>query len=282
MRKSAFQPSIPGWPYLLLSFFLILSGCQYKAAPGSSSQGEKRLQAYDQHKKMQGDSDYAGEKWTFFGPAWMSGRVTDVAIPRGSNDIIYAAAASGGVWKSYDQGKTWKAVFEHAASTSIGDIAIAPSDTNIIWVATGEANIFRSSMAGTGIYKSIDAGKTWEHMGLNATNTVGRIIVHPENPDIVYVAASGNEWTTNPQRGVYKTTDGGASWEKIFYINPRIGAIDLVMDPEDPQILYASMWHRIRKRWSDPVPQPGDGIFKTTNAGKSWRKLTEGLPEDSL
>ena len=282
MKQSVLHPSIPAWPFLLLSFFLILSACNYNSSPGSSPQGEERLKAYDQHQKMQANSDYADKQWAFFGPRWMSGRVTDVAVPDGNNNTIYAAAASGGVWKSYDQGKTWKPIFEDAASTSIGDIAIAPSDTSIVWVATGEANIFRSSMAGTGIYKSTDAGKTWEHMGLNATNTVGRIVVHPENPDIVYVAASGNEWTTNPQRGVYKTTDGGASWEKIFFINPRIGAIDLVMDPEDPQILYASMWHRIRKRWSDPVPQPGDGIFKTTNAGKTWRKVTRGLPEDSL
>jgi len=282
MKNSAFQPSMMGWPYLLLSFFLILSGCHYDPEPGSSAQGEKRRQAYEQHRTMQANSDYADKEWIFFGPRWMSGRITDVAVPNGSHDIIYAGAASGGVWKSYDQGKTWEPIFENAASTSIGDIAIAPSDTSTIWVATGEANIFRSSMAGTGIYKSTDAGKTWKNMGLNATNTMGRIVVHPEDPEVVYVAASGNEWTTNPERGVFKTTDGGVTWEKIFYINARIGAIDLVMDPEDPQTLYASMWHRIRRRWSDPVPQPGDGIFKTTDAGKTWRKLAVGLPDDSL
>jgi len=282
MRSISIKSSMLGWHLLFMIIILCFSGCKEHSEPGSSLRGARRLEAYDQHQQMQQESEYAEKKWTFFGPRWMSGRVTDVAVPGGNRDIIYAAAASGGVWKSYDQGRTWKPIFEDAASTSIGDIAIAPSDTSVVWVATGEANIFRSSMAGTGIYKSTDAGKTWTHMGLNATATVGRIVVHPEDPDIVYVAASGNQWTTNPERGVFKTTDGGATWQKIFYINPRIGAIDLVMDPEEPQILYASMWHRMRKRWSDPVPQPGDGIFKTTNAGKTWRKLETGLPDDSL
>src|SRR6056297_2278943 len=152
MKKSVFHPSIPTWPFLLLSFFLILSACNYNSSPGSSPRGEERLKAYDQHRKMQANSEYADKQWTFFGPRWMSGRVTDVAVPEENNNTIYAAAASGGVWKSYDQGKKWKPIFEDAASTSIGDIAIAPSDTSIVWVATGEANIFRSSMAGTGIY----------------------------------------------------------------------------------------------------------------------------------
>ena len=270
--------------FIVLSFVIaVMAGCGgLEPSTGDSGQGDKRLQAFDHHQQMKQQSSFHDHPWKFFGPQWMSGRVTDVAIPEGSTHTIYAAAASGGIWKSFDQGKTWKPIFDQAASTSIGDIAIAPSDTNIVWAATGEANIFRSSMAGTGIYKSSDAGKTWAHMGLNATSTIARVVIHPQNPDVVYVAASGNEWTHNPQRGVFKTTDGGETWEKIFYMNPKIGAIDLVMDPEDPETLYAAMWNRVRKRWSDPVPQPGDGIFKTTNGGTSWGKLTEGLPEDSL
>jgi len=283
MRRLKLQPS--QWRRLALVFVIVsfIAGCGgFGPSTGNSREGEKRLQAYDQHQKMKEESPFRDKSWSFFGPQWMSGRVTDVAIPRGSHETIYAAAASGGVWRSYDQGKTWEAIFEDAASTSIGDIAVAPSDTSVVWIGTGEANIFRSSMAGTGVYKSTDGGENWTHMGLNATNTIGRIVVHPGDPQTVYVAASGNEWTHNEQRGVFKTTDGGKTWEKIFYINPQIGAIDLVMDPEDPNVLYASMWNRIRKRWSDPRPRPGDGIYKTNDGGTNWRKLTEGLPDDSL
>ncbi len=167
---------------------------------------------------------------------------------------------------------------DEAPTQSIGDLAIAPSDPNIIWVGTGEANIFRASTAGVGLYKSTDAGKTWQHMGLTNTYTIGRILIHPENPDIVYVASPGHEWTHNPDRGVFKTTDGGRTWDKVFYINEKIGAIDLVMDPTDPDTLYTSMWNRIRLRWSDPQPGPGDGIFKTTDGGKTWQQKTDGLP----
>jgi photosystem II stability/assembly factor-like uncharacterized protein len=259
------------------------SGCrEYKPSDGGSGEGRFRLQAFRQHQQMKENSSFSDKKWNMFGPRWMSGRITDVAVPEGSDSTVYAASASGGVWKSYDQGKSWEPVFEDAASTSIGDLAVAPSDTHVVWIGTGEANIFRSSMAGVGIYKSVDAGKTWKHMGLSGTYTIGRILVHPEDPDIVYVAASGHEWSHNEARGVFKTTNGGKTWDKVFYINEKIGAIDLVMDPENPNTLYASMWNRIRKRWSDPVPKPGDGIFKTNDAGDTWRKLSKGLPNDSL
>jgi photosystem II stability/assembly factor-like uncharacterized protein len=168
------------------------------------------------------------------------------------------------------------------ASTSIGDIAIAPSNPDIVWVGTGEANIFRSSQTGIGIYKSTDAGKTWTHMGLADTNTIARIVVHPENPDIVYVAASGHEWTDNTERGVYKTTDGGKTWNKIFYVSERTGAIDLVMDPSNSGTLYAAMWQRIRLHWNDPRNLAGygeSGIFKSTDGGTTWNPINNGLPE---
>ena len=142
-------------------------------------------------------------------------------------------------------------------STSIGDLAVAPSNPDIVWVGTGEANIFRASMPGVGIYKSTDAGKTFQHMGLTDSQTIARILVHPTNPDIVYVAASGHEWTDNEMRGVFKTTDGGKTWTKVLYRSPRTGAIDLVMDPRDPNTLYASMWQRVRRKWSDPRVEPG-------------------------
>ena len=140
----------------------------------------------------------------------------------------------------------------------------------IVWVGTGEANVFRSSMAGAGIYKSEDAGETWTHMGLTGTHTIPRIQIHPTDPNIVYVAASGHEWTHNKERGVYKTDDGGISWHRILNLGTTTGCIDLVMDPENPELLIAAMWNRTRERWSDPVPGPGDGIYKSTNGGDSW------------
>ncbi len=240
------------------------------------------LRAWGTYRSMRDASPYRTAAWQYLGPTNVSGRATDVAVVDvGGARHLYAAYATSGVWKSDDHGKTWRAIFEHEASTSIGDIAVAPSNPNIVWVGTGEANIFRASMAGTGIYKSTDAGRTFTHMGLTDTQTIARILVHPSNPDIVYVAASGHEWTDNEMRGVFKTTDGGRTWTKVFYKSPRTGAIDLVMDPADPNVLYAAMWQRIRRKWSDPRVEPGyteSGVFKSTDGGATWTDASQGLP----
>jgi len=243
-----------------------------------STDPQKRLAWYEQHVAMKETSLFKQLEWRFIGPEIMSGRLTDVAVPPGTHHTILIAAASGGVWRSTNEGTTWEPIFEHAPSTSIGDIAVDPLHPEVIWVGTGEANIFRSSMAGCGIYKSIDNGETWQHMGLAGTHTIPRIVIHPKNPDIVYVAASGHEWTNNKDRGIYQTTDGGKTWKKILYINESTGAIDLVMDPSDPQTLYASMWNRVRKKWSDPKPGENDAIYKTIDGGQTWSKKIEGLP----
>jgi photosystem II stability/assembly factor-like uncharacterized protein len=192
------------------------------------------------------------------------------------------ATASGGVWKTVNEGTTWEPIFERAGSTAIGDIAIAPTDPETLWVGTGEANIFRSSQAGCGIYKSTNGGKTWAHMGLADSYTIARIVVHPQNPDIVYVAASGHEWTDNTERGVFKTADGGKTWEKILFMNERAGAIDLVMDSADSNALYAATWQRVRFKWNDPRNFPGysaSGIHKTTDGGTTWKPINAGLPD---
>ena len=248
-----------------------------------STDSALRLKWFDQHVEMKQSSKFKDLKWQHLGPTNVSGRCTDIAVvaPKGKNYTIYVGAASGGVWKTENEGVTWEPVFNKGASTSIGDIAIAPSDQNIIWIGTGEANIFRSSQAGSGIYKSIDAGKTWQHMGLVDTLTISRIVIHPESPDIIYVAASGHEWTNNKERGVFKTTDGGKTWDKVLYIDEETGAIDLVMDPSDSNTLYAAMWQRIRQKWNDPRNEPdytGSGIHKTTDGGKTWKPINSGLP----
>lgn len=246
--------------------------------------GKERLALYEQHKFLTDTSGLAGLHWQFLGPANISGRCTDIEAvrPRGKSYTIYAAAASGGVWKTLNEGVSWQPVFENEVTADIGDIAIDPSNPDRVWVGTGEANIFRSSMAGCGIWKTEDGGMNWEHMGLENTYTIARIVIDPENTDVVYVAASGAEWTDNRDRGVYRTTDGGSSWTKVLFVNERTGAIDLVIDPSRPSTLYAATWERIRRKWNDPRTEKGydgSGIWKSTDGGENWKKINEGLPE---
>lgn len=242
-------------------------------------EGTDRLAAWETHLQMEMNSPYQDLNWQFLGPKNTSGRMTDAAVsPEG--DYILSASASGGVWKTTDDGETWTPIFEKELSSSIGDIAIAPSDKNIVWVGTGESNIFRSSHAGSGIYKSTDQGKTFKHMGLEESHTISRIIIHPDNPDIVYVGVSGNEWTPNPERGLYMTVDGGATWTPILQKDDLTGVIDVDMDPVNPDILYAATWQRVRKKWNDPRTEPdytGCSIYKSTDAGKTWNEISEGL-----
>ena len=231
---------------------------------------------------MKQASPFKDLTWQFLGPTNISGRVTDVAVvtPRGKSYTIYVATATGGAVEDRQRRRHVGADLRPGrrrprSATS----TIAPSNPNIVWVGTGEANIFRSSNAGAGVYKSIDGGQTWQHMGLAGTLTIARIVIHPTNPDIVYVAASGHEWTDNEERGVYKTTDGGKTWKKVLYVSPRTGAIDLVMDPADPNVLYASTWQRIRRKWNDPRNEPGyseSGIYKSTDGGKTWTPINDG------
>jgi photosystem II stability/assembly factor-like uncharacterized protein len=284
-RKSPLRKPV----FLAAAALLVLAALPFaqqarRARVLQSTDPELRLQGFETHKAMLAESKFKDLKWQFLGPVNVSGRITDVAVlaPKGKNYTIYAAAASGGLWKTENEGTTWAPIFENEVSTTLGDIALAPSNPNIIWAGTGEANIFRSSQAGCGIYKSTDAGKTWTHMGLAATNTIARIIVHPADPDIVYVAASGNEWTTNPERGVYKTADGGKTWERILFVNNETGAIDLLMDPRSSDTLYAATWQRTRRKWNDPRTLPthtGSGIHKTSDGGKTWTAVNTGLPE---
>jgi photosystem II stability/assembly factor-like uncharacterized protein len=247
-----------------------------------NSDPAQRLKWFEQHTAMEQQSPFKDVKWRFIGPFDLGGRCTDVAVPLGSRTVFYAGAATGGVFKTVNAGTTWEPIFDNMPTLSVGDIAVAESDPNIVWVGTGEANIFRASEPGIGVYKSTDAGKTWKHMGLEGTYTIGRVVIHPENPDIVYIAATGHEWTTNPDRGVYKTIDGGATWQKVLYVNEKVGSNDLVMDPQQPETLYAATWNRIRRRWSDPVPAGEDGLYKTTDGGKTWTPINSGLPDTNF
>ena len=269
--------------HFLIPFFLsvaITLGAQVKAPVLS---GQEKLKMYQSHEDMRDSSAFGELHWQFIGPTNISGRCTDVEAigPKGQNYTIWVATASGGVWKSINEGVTFESVFEHQGTSTIGDLATSPSDPEIVWVGTGEANIFRSSNPGCGVWKTTDGGETWAHMGLEETFTISRILVHPENPDIVYVAASGHEWTQNKERGLYKTTNGGKSWEKILYKGPESGVNDLVMDPRDPEVLYATTWQRTRLKWNDPrtyASHKNNGLWKTTDGGRNWKRLTAGLP----
>jgi photosystem II stability/assembly factor-like uncharacterized protein len=253
------------------------------AEQGRPTPAAARLGWYADHRALAEASPYRDLRWQFLGPTNISGRVTDLAVaaPRGRTYTMYVATASGGVWKTVNEGTTWTPVFEHAASTSIGDVTLAPSDPETVWVGTGEANIFRSSFAGAGVHKSVDGGRTFAHMGLADTLTIARIVVHPTDPDRVWVAASGHEWSDNEERGVYRTRDGGRTWERCLFVDERTGAIDLVIAPDDPETLYAATWQRIRRRWNDPRNEPGyggSGIHRSTDGGTTWTPIVAGLP----
>jgi photosystem II stability/assembly factor-like uncharacterized protein len=223
--------------------------------------------------------------WRSVGPANMVGRISDFEALDNDFTQVLVATASGGVFKSVNAGTTWEPIFDHYGSASIGDVAFFQKDPNIIWVGTGEECVRNSVAWGDGVYKSTDGGKTFIHAGLETTQTIGRVITHPTDPDIVYVAASGHPWGYTGDRGLFKTTDGGKTWVKLGGGLPndgKTGAIDLVMSPADPETLYVAFWQRLRRPWRFDSGGPNAGIFKTTDGGRTWTKLTQGLPTGDL
>jgi len=226
-----------------------------------------------------------GLNFRSIGPTRQSGRFVDFAVPDGKPNTFYAATASGGLWKTENNGQTFESLFENEKVFSIGDIAVAPSDPAILWLGSGEANNSRSTYWGDGIYKSVDGGKTWVNKGLKESHHIGRIVIHPTNPNTVYVAALGHLYSENAERGVYKTTDGGQTWAQALGVTVdgrAVGAVDLVMDPTDPETLYAATYDRFRKPWTWGIGGPGSGIHKTVDGGKTWTRLTNGLPSGVL
>ncbi|MCH7783349.1 hypothetical protein IID62_09825, partial [candidate division KSB1 bacterium] len=252
--------------FLLVSIFLLTASSLL-----AQTEAEKLLSIYS---------------WRNIGPANPGGRISDVEAVESNPKIIYAGAASGGVWKSENAGITWTAVFDDQPVGSIGDIAIAQKDPNIVYVGTGEPNSRNSSPWGGGVFKTTDGGKNWEFLGLKETHHIGRIVIDPKNPDVVYVAAAGHLWGPNEERGLFKTGDGGKTWDKVLYIDERTGVIDVAMDPKNNKIIYAAAYERRRDAFSGGNPEvrygPGAGIYVSRNSGKTWTKITKGLPTVEL
>jgi photosystem II stability/assembly factor-like uncharacterized protein len=220
------------------------------------------------------------------GPANMGGRVVDVAVVEGRPATMYVASASGGLWKTVNNGTTWTPVFEHEATAALGAVAVAPSNPDVVWVGTGEANARNSVSWGDGVYKSTDGGKTWTNTGLRESAHVGRIVIHPRNPDVVYVAALGRLWGPNRERGLYKTVDGGKTWRQVKSLGEETGFVDLALDPNDPDTLYAAGYHVRRGPFAGGNPAemwgPEAGLYRTADGGENWVRLSAGLPTRPL
>jgi photosystem II stability/assembly factor-like uncharacterized protein len=225
---------------------------------------------------------FAHLKFRNLGPTVAGGRVTAVAGIPGDPNTYYVAGAAGGVFKSVDGGRTWKAIFEHEATASIGAIAVAPSNPNLIWVGTGEGNIRNDVIDGKGVYFSPDAGHSWQYMGLDKTQQISAILVDPHDSNTVFVAALGHSWAPNADRGVFKTSDGGKTWKRVLFVNDTTGAADLAMAAGNSKVLFATMWEFRRYPWTMVDGGPGSGLYRSTDGGETWKKLSKGLPEGPL
>jgi len=219
------------------------------------------------------------------GPGAMSGRITAIDAVHDDPTTIYAGSASGGLWKSTSGGITWEPIFDNEKVHSIGAISIYQKNPNIIWVGTGEGNPRNSLNMGYGVYRSMDAGKTWQLMGLEKTRAIHRIIVHPDDPNTVFVGAIGSPWGTQEDRGVYKTTDGGKTWKKILYIDNKTGVGEMIMDPNNPNKIFVNMWEHRRYPWFFESGGASSGLYVTQDGGDNWKKLSaeeNGLPKGNL
>src|SRR5678816_3847996 len=220
--------------------------------------------------------------WRHIGPAAFGGRVDDVEAVPGDPRIIFVASASGGVFRSKNNGTTWDATFDKYGNTmSIGDIAIATSNPRVVWAGTGEPNNRQSSTWGDGVYRSVDGGDTWQHMGLRETQTIGRIVIDPRDANVVFVAAVGHLFGPNEERGLYRTKDGGASWQKVLAVDANTGATDVVISP-DGRTLVAATYQRRRRAFGFAGSGPGSGLWRSTDGGDNWQRITNGIPTGEM
>lgn len=265
----------------LLSVVFLLTANNLIAQNATSA--TNRQSGIEQRTELAENSVAGGLHFTNIGPTVMSGRVSELAVNPNNPQEFYVAYSSGSLWYTNNFGNTYTPLFENEAVMTLGAL-IVDWETNTIWLGTGESNSSRSSYAGNGMYKSVDAGKTWQHLGLDETHHIGRIVLHPTNKDIVWVAAVGHLYSNNQERGVFKTTDGGTTWKKTLFLNDSTGAIDLEIDPSNPDILYAAMWERDRKAWNFKGNGKSSGIYKSSDGGENWTLITtgtNGFPNDA-
>jgi photosystem II stability/assembly factor-like uncharacterized protein len=248
---------------------LLAAACSVAADTGSSADPEEADVFHNLHFRN-------------LGPAIAGGRITSVIGVPGNPNLYYAGAAAGGVFKTVNGGTTWKAVFAHEQTASIGAIALAPGHPDLVWVGTGEANVRNDVIDGAGVYFSSDAGESWKRMGLQDAGQISRVIVDSQNPNTVFVGALGHAWGPNAERGVFRTQDGGKTWKKVLFVDDTTGVADLAAQPGNSQVLYAAMWHFRRYPWTLEDGGESSGIYRTTDGGETWKKLTEGLPVGPL
>ncbi|HTQ12132.1 MAG TPA: hypothetical protein VMI31_18865 [Fimbriimonadaceae bacterium] len=245
-------------------------------APVIGMPAAAKTAAYEKRLQMEAGSPFSQIKWRNVGPEIQAGRVVDIDGPANQPNVVYIGYATGGLWRSEDYGKTFTSIFDGCSSCGIGNFALS-KDGKTIWIGTGENNSQRTSYAGTGVFKSVDEGKTWQFEGLPESQHIGKILIDPRNENTVYVAVVGHLYSQNPERGVYKTTDGGKTWSQVLKLDDHTGAIDLAMDPRNPDVIYASAWDRDRRAWDFIETGAGSGVYKTANAGKTWA-LVPDLP----
>jgi len=260
------------WPWFLFLLLLL-------AAPASTLLAGEDEDEEEEARDALSAGRFAGLKFRSLGPALMSGRIGDFAVDPGDPSHYYAAVCSGGVWKTTNAGTTWKPVFDGEGSYSIGCVTMDPNNSAVVWVGTGENNSQRSVSFGDGVYRTRDGGATWKNMGLKASEHIGMITVDPRDSDVVYVASQGPLWRAGGDRGLYKTSNGGKTWKRILHVSQDTGINEIHLDPRDPDVLYASSYQRRRRVWTLIDGGPESSIYKSTDAGGSWRKITRGLPK---
>ena len=244
----------------------------------AAGQGRGKVKQKTDLSPVGGADSLNNLKFRNLGPSVAGGRVAAVVGVPGDRNVYYVGAAAGGVWKTIDGGDSWEAVFKDQPTSSIGAVALAPSNPNVVWVGTGEGNPRNDVVDGRGVFMSPDAGKSWQFMGLGDVGQVSQIVIDPANPDIVFVAALGHVWAPNPERGVYRTADGGKTWQKVLFVNDSTGAAHLVMVPGNPRMLFAGMWQFVRRPWELVSGGAGSGVYRSKDGGLTWERLTPGLP----
>lgn len=267
---------MPGKTSLQVALILLISFPAIPIAaqnPATDQIAEQRQRGWEQHQQLAATSPFRDLTWHAMGPKFAGGRIESIDAPKGDLATIYLGVGSGGVWKTSNGGLSWKPIFQHQSTFAIGDLTISPADPSVVWVGTGECHVGRMSYSGTGVFKSQDAGETWKHVGLSESFHIGQIAADPKDPQVAYVAAMGSR-TSGGQRGIFKTTDGGHRFRQVLKVDPSVSLVDVVIDPSQPDRLFASAWDRSNGN--------GSGVYRSEDRGETWTKLAGGLPEEKV